>query len=65
LRGVRASVFTRLHFVDFFFDGAKSRFSSSPQFFFLRPFARFGFEVTALLFGATPALFLFCLPERR
>jgi hypothetical protein len=52
LHGPHASLFPGLHALDLFFDGAESCFRSAAQFFFLRAFAGFGFEIVTLLFGS-------------
>ena len=64
LRGFQSSQFTSLHAFDLFFDGAESCLSPTTELFFLRTFARFGFEIVTLFFGSPVRLFLFGLSQR-
>jgi hypothetical protein len=60
----QASLFTRLHPLDFLFDGAKPGFRTSSQFIFLSAFPGFRFQIVTLFFGALARLFFFSLAQR-
>ena len=61
----QARLFASRHPLDFFFDGAKSRFRTSSQFVFLGAFPRLRFKIATFLFGAPARLFFFSLAQRR
>jgi hypothetical protein len=65
LLGPQAGLFTSLHALDLFFDGAESCFGPPAQFFFLRAPAGFGFQIVTLFFGALAGLLLFRLSQSR
>jgi len=60
----QASLFTRLHPLDFLFDGTKPGFCTASQFIFLSALPRFRFQIATLFIGALAGLFFFSLAQR-